>query len=310
MTYADGHPFHRSGQAALSDLNTAEWIALFARLEREAERFRQHESSFRSPEYPWPRDPLHDWSRCWEYPYAYYHLERFIQHAPAASRPVVVDVGSGVTFFPFALGTLGYDVVCTDTDPICRTDLERAVPLVSAAPGRVSFRMIEQGRLPLSDGEAGVATCISVLEHIPDFESTVRELARVVRPGGLAVLTNDLDLRGRSRDWARALPGLARGVAQTLRVGLARGGGSSRGLVAHLQWALPFRDSARDASGVVAVPGTGCEEDVGTEAVAFVGVRPGCPGLRLAPESLNTPPVKEGLTSCSPSPLRIENCLI
>ncbi len=196
MTYADGHPFHRSGQAALSDLNTAEWIAVFDRLEREAERFRRHESSFRSAEYRWPRDPLHDWSRCWEYPYAYYHLERFIQHAPAASRPVAVDVGSGVTFFPFALGALGYDVVCTDTDPICRTDLERAVPLVSAAPGRVSFRMIEQGRLPLSEGAADVATCISVLEHIPDFESTVRELARVVRPGGLAVLTNDLDLRG------------------------------------------------------------------------------------------------------------------
>lgn len=196
MTYGGGHPFDRSGQAALSDLETTEWRDLFAHLEQASARFRQHEPAFRSPAYPWPRDPLHDWSRCWEYPYVYYHVRRFLHEQPAGPRPVTVDVGSGVTFFPFALAALGGEVICTDTDPLCRTDLERAIPLVSAAPGRVSFRLIEGGRLPLREGEAAVAVCVSVVEHIPDFEATVQDIARVLRPGGLLVLTNDLDLRG------------------------------------------------------------------------------------------------------------------
>lgn len=196
MSYCESHPFNRCGQAALSDLQTPAWRGLFVRLEQAQARFLEHEAAFRSPDYPWPRDPLHDWSRCWEYPYTFHHLAGFREQWRESPLPVVVDVGSGVTFFPFALAALGYDVRCTDTDPICRTDLERAIPLVSTAPGRVSFRLIEGARLPVADAEAAVVTCISVVEHIPDFVSTIRELARVLRPGGLLVLTNDLDLRG------------------------------------------------------------------------------------------------------------------
>jgi ubiquinone/menaquinone biosynthesis C-methylase UbiE len=38
--------------------------------------------------------------------------------------------------------------------------------------------------------------CISVLEHIPDFEAVISEIGRLLRPGGLLVLTFDVDLRG------------------------------------------------------------------------------------------------------------------
>ena len=108
--------------------------------------------------------------------------------------PHVMDLGSGVTFFPFSLARLGLRVTCTDIDPICERDLALAGACVPHSPGNVHFRLINNERLPFKDGGCDVLYCISVLEHIPDFENTVREMARVLNPGGLCLITCDLDL--------------------------------------------------------------------------------------------------------------------
>ena len=192
------HPFNRSGLAAVSDLETKECQELFGQLERQQDEFLAQEYKFRSPEYKWPRTPLHTWSRVWEYPYAYHHLKKFRSCCSTNSSPRVVDLGSGVTFFPFAVARLGYDVICTDIDPVCASDIPRAAHAVAHAPGSVDFRLIENGSLPFRDGEIDAIYCISVLEHIPNPEQTVLEMARVLKPGGICVLTIDLDLRGDS----------------------------------------------------------------------------------------------------------------
>src|SRR5262245_56761239 len=119
-------PFDWSGIAALADLGTSAWRGLFGALEEQQRRFLAHEHEFRSRGYRWPRDPLHQWSRCWEYPFAYHHLQAFRARLPADAQPLALDVGSGVTFFPFAAAELGYRVLCTDIDPVCETDLARA----------------------------------------------------------------------------------------------------------------------------------------------------------------------------------------
>jgi 2-polyprenyl-3-methyl-5-hydroxy-6-metoxy-1,4-benzoquinol methylase len=190
------HPFDRGGLAALSDLQTPEWRKLFERLEKEQAEFQSYDSQFRSPEYKWPRDPLHTWSRVWEYPYAYHHLLSNQQLRVASALPRAVDVGSGVTFFPFSVARAGFHVSCTDTDPVCGQDLPRAARLMPHVPGRVDFRLSENNALPFHDSEVDVVFCISVLEHIPNFENTISEIARILKPNGLFVLTVDLDLRG------------------------------------------------------------------------------------------------------------------
>ncbi len=192
------HVLDRSGIASLDDLSAPDCRALFSTLEREQAAFLTHESAFRSPEYVWPRDPLHTWSRCWEYPYIYRAIDTRCERrgTEGGTRPLLADIGSGVTFFPFAVAKLGCRVVCTDVDPICGRDLSRAAPLVSAGSGVVEFRQGTHDRLPYADAECDGAYCISVLEHILDPRRTVEEIHRILKPGGLLCLTIDLDLRG------------------------------------------------------------------------------------------------------------------
>lgn len=188
--------FDRSGVAARSDLSSGEWEWLFRLLEAEQERFRAREHEWRSPQYAWYRDPLHCWSRAWEYPYAFHHLRRWREQWRLPRQPRVVDLGSGVTFFPFAIARLGCHVTCLDNDPVCGEDLPKAAAAVDHQPGKIDFRLVASERLPLDDGEADAVYCISVLEHVPDPAQMVDEVTRILAPGGLFVLTIDLDLRG------------------------------------------------------------------------------------------------------------------
>lgn len=188
------NPFERSGLAALSDLQTPELKELFQLLEKEQEFFLSKEKLFRSPEYKWPRDPLHTWSRIWEYPYVYYHLKKWREQYKGNELPIVVDFGSGVTFFPFAVARLGYHVICVDNDPICEKDMQKAISVVPHSLGKVEFCLNKGQDIPLPNKYADIIYSISVLEHIPDFTDIISEMARVLKNNGLLILTVDLGL--------------------------------------------------------------------------------------------------------------------
>jgi SAM-dependent methyltransferase len=195
----NSHVFNRSGLAPVSDLQTHEWRQTFEFMEKEQETFLKEEHYFRSPEYKWPRDPLHTWSRIWEYPYVYHHLNALRGHSTPNALPRVVDFGSGVTFLPFSLAHMGYHVICIDADPVCGRDMGHAIEHVPQSPGKVEFRQTDGTTIPLPDGEVSALYSISVLEHIPAFENTIREMARVLTPCGLLLLTVDIDLGGESQ---------------------------------------------------------------------------------------------------------------
>ena len=152
---------------AVSDLVSPPFCRLFDRLERDQEAFLAQESRFRSPGYRWPRKPLHNWSRAWEYPYVFHALESWrcalgqeggkdcqgdgpifaetkIGTIPDAkigtvpTLPLVADVGSGATFFSFSVARLGCRVVCTDVDAFAGDDLRRASEVLPQRPSRSS----------------------------------------------------------------------------------------------------------------------------------------------------------------------------
>ena len=185
--------FERSGLVPIADLETPEWAQNFEILKARHDEFDRQGPSFRSPTYPWPKRPLYSWSRVWEYPFAYHHLKKFVSNF--SGTPRIADVGSGVTFFPFAIADLGADVICTDIDPSFEADLSRASKVLPHR-GSVSFRLVKDDALPFADAELDAIYCVSVLEHIPHFEKTIAEISRCLRPGGLFVLTFDVAVKG------------------------------------------------------------------------------------------------------------------
>jgi SAM-dependent methyltransferase len=100
--------------------------------------------------------------------------------APAGAR--MVDVGGGVGAFTTWLSErLGAPATLVDADPDMLRVAAAAFPSLSLAP---SLRA-------LPDGCAWLVTAMEVVEHVPsaEQEAFVRELARLVAPGGLLVLS-------------------------------------------------------------------------------------------------------------------------
>jgi ubiquinone/menaquinone biosynthesis C-methylase UbiE len=54
---------------------------------------------------------------------------------------------------------------------------------------RVGTVVSRDGVIPLEDGSADCVMCYTVLEHVPDQLATLREMHRLLRPGGRLVLT-------------------------------------------------------------------------------------------------------------------------
>jgi SAM-dependent methyltransferase len=185
----------RLGLASVSDLAIPEMQRLRRYLQIRQDEFLLEEKNFRSAEYKWPSDSLNWWSRIWEYPYIFYHLAKLKQAIPGRQL-YIADYGSGVTFFPFALAKEGFQVRCMDIDVICGADIQKAAQRVDASPGAVDFELVNGGRLLSRDQAFDAVYSVSVLEHMPRPGEIVSEIARILKPGGLFLLTFDVDLCG------------------------------------------------------------------------------------------------------------------
>jgi SAM-dependent methyltransferase len=109
-------------------------------------------------------------------------LELLAERSPAR----VLEVGCGTGAFAERCSSqLGCEVVALDSSP----EMVR----VTAARG-VHAIVGDVARLPFSDGEFDCAVAAWMLYHVPDLDTAIGELARVLRPGGrLVAITNGDD---------------------------------------------------------------------------------------------------------------------
>jgi SAM-dependent methyltransferase len=114
------------------------------------------------------------------------HVANYLAAAELAGRraPVtrVVDVGGGVGALGVWLARrLGAQLVLVDADPQVRAVARRAFPQVQHCAGPDD----------LDAGSADLVTAMEVVEHVPPTEQRafVRDLARLVAPGGMLVLS-------------------------------------------------------------------------------------------------------------------------
>ncbi|UGS35815.1 class I SAM-dependent methyltransferase [Capillimicrobium parvum] len=97
--------------------------------------------------------------------------ELFVQAAPQTLLDV--GCGEGVLVEKWARRIAGRVVGIDLDDPQLQAEwAERQVP-------NLEYRVMKAENLPFADGEFEVATAIEVLEHVPDPEHTVAEMARV-----------------------------------------------------------------------------------------------------------------------------------
>lgn len=127
---------------------------------------------------------------------------------PPAGRPgaVLVDVGCGAGLLAPHVQDKGYRHIGVD---LVTSALEQA-----AAHGVTPIRG-DATALPLADGCADVVSAGELLEHVYDLPAAVREVCRVLRPGGLLVV-DTLNATAASRLLAvsvgERLPGVPRGI--------------------------------------------------------------------------------------------------
>jgi SAM-dependent methyltransferase len=108
----------------------------------------------------------------------------------AIPAPLVLDVGTGTGRLPRALlfqPRFRGRIVGLD---LSRRMLARAARSADAYAGRITFIWQDARVLPFRDNTFDAVSCLEVLEFTPDPEEVLRELVRVLRPGGVLVTSN------------------------------------------------------------------------------------------------------------------------
>jgi ubiquinone/menaquinone biosynthesis C-methylase UbiE len=106
----------------------------------------------------------------------------------------LLDLGCGAGRHAFEALRRGARVVAFDYDEVELKDVAaRAAAMDQAGdiqvPGAASTACGDAARLPFPDGCFDRIIAAEVLEHIPDDEAAIRELVRVLRPGGTMAVT-------------------------------------------------------------------------------------------------------------------------
>ena len=106
-------------------------------------------------------------------------LARYIIPAVRGKRGIILDIGCGTGYWTEGLSGLGTVVAldnAIDALAICR---KRGLPKLIQA---------RAGRLPLAGESCDAITIIGVIEHVEDDNGLLKEIKRVLKPGGRALM--------------------------------------------------------------------------------------------------------------------------
>lgn len=178
-----------SGFADINDYDFPWWKKAFKELEKAQNDFLS--TNPHPSDYHWPIDALHNFIRSWEYPYVYQNILNIF---PKNKKLNILDVGSGITFFPYALSKLSHQVTALDNDKKTLTGLEIANKSIKSQYKKLNVVIEDAKKMSFKSGTFDLVYSISVLEHIPSNQLVIKELSRVLKKDGFCILTFDVNL--------------------------------------------------------------------------------------------------------------------
>src|SRR5208337_4108954 len=103
----------------------------------------------------------------------------------AKPASVVADIGCGPAQLAAPITAMGHEYIGVDPNPEMYS--LTAEKLRSNPQARFFTGAAEE--IPLSDASVDAVTCIGVVEYLPDRVRALREVFRILRPKGIAILT-------------------------------------------------------------------------------------------------------------------------
>jgi SAM-dependent methyltransferase len=138
----------------------------------------------------WIADPLHQWSRRWEYPY-------IIKNAALLdSNATIIDLGAGMSFLTFFLEKkLNLkNITAVDYDKTLSELYEKVNEKIDA---NVKFQYGDmRNLLDLSSNSADFIYSVSALEHTNNYTEILKEIYRILKKGGKLSFTFDISIDG------------------------------------------------------------------------------------------------------------------
>ena len=96
----------------------------------------------------------------------------------------ILDVATGTGMVAFALAARGAEVIGLDQSEAMLAAARARLARTPALAPRITFLLGEAEALPFADGEFDALSFTYLLRYVDDRAATMRELARVVAPGG------------------------------------------------------------------------------------------------------------------------------
>ncbi len=124
-----------------------------------------------------------------------YYDERVIEKMADSSYlkegMTVADIGTGTGFVSAGVAPRVQRVVAVDNSPAMLSVARKNFDALGL--GNVELMVGEMTSLPLESASVDAAFANMVLHHAEDPEAMLREIARVVKPGGTVVITDEVE---------------------------------------------------------------------------------------------------------------------
>jgi ubiquinone/menaquinone biosynthesis C-methylase UbiE len=131
------------------------------------------------------------------------HMHRYLVAARLCQGARVLDIACGEGYGSFALSRTAASVIGVD---ISDEAVQHARAAYSDRADNLQFVAGSAAAIPLGDASVDMVVSFETIEHHDQHEAMVREIKRVLRPGGLLVISSPnkheySDVTGYSNPW-------------------------------------------------------------------------------------------------------------